>query len=71
MVFFKSHTSHFSLMKSDFPVHLLPEVVDAPYLAGSLQKAWHGIPCGTAVGVAMGDLQCSIRATKPSYADAS
>ncbi len=61
----------FSLSDSGFPVHLLPEVVEVPALAGLLQEEWHGIPPGTAVGVAMGDMQCSIYAAGPLYSDAS
>ena len=33
--------------------------------------AWHGIPGGTTVAVAMGDLQCSIYAAQPTASDAS
>ena len=59
-----------SLKSSWFPVHLLPRVVIAPAVAGSLQADWHGIPKGTPVGVAMGDLQCSTLAAQPSHSDA-
>ncbi len=48
------------LSEVKFPVHLLPEVKDAGSLAGSLQEIWYGIQPGTPVGVALGDLQCSI-----------
>ncbi len=48
------------LLEVKFPVHLLPEVKDAGSLAGSLQELWYGIQPGTPVGVALGDLQCSI-----------
>ena len=45
-------------------------MVTAPSVAGSLGAAWRGIPRGTPVGVAMGDLQCSIFAAQPSHTDA-
>lgn len=60
----------FRLSASGFPVRLLPEVVAAPSLAGSLQVSWHGVPCSTPVCVAMGDLQCSFLATNPLPDDA-
>jgi sugar (pentulose or hexulose) kinase len=60
----------FSLQSSWFPVHLLPRVVSAPAVAGGLHAAWRGIPRGIPVGVAMGDLQCSILAAQPSHTDA-
>ena len=44
--------------------------MSAPSVAGGLGAAWHGIPRGTPVGVAMGDLQCSILAAQPSHTDA-
>ena len=53
-----------------FPVHLLPAVVDPPAIGGFLQTGWHGIPLGTLVGVAMGDLQCSVFAADPTAGDA-
>ena len=59
------------LKTADFPVHLLPKVVEVPSLAGTLQMDWHNIPQETLVGIAMGDLQCSILATNPSISDAS
>lgn len=59
-----------SLKSSWFPVHLLPRVVTAPAVAGRLRVAWHGIHRGTPVGVAMGDLQCSVLAAQPKHTDA-
>ena len=64
------YSSFSSLKEVDFPIHLLPAVVDAPHLAGSLAADWHGIPQGTPIGVAMGDLQCSIFAAQPTITDA-
>lgn len=52
------------------PLYLLPKVVHVPARAGTLQYDWHGVPKGTPVGVAMGDLQCSIIAAQPSTCDA-
>ncbi|XP_046786297.1 sedoheptulokinase isoform X2 [Gallus gallus] len=48
------------LKKSGFPVHLLPEVGDPGSIAGRTICAWHGIPKGTKVGIALGDFQCSV-----------
>ena len=59
------------LRDADFPVQFLPRVVSAPFLAGTLHTSWHHVPQGTPVGVAMGDLQCSILSTNPSPSDAS
>ncbi|XP_043910264.1 sedoheptulokinase [Protopterus annectens] len=49
-----------SLKKSDFPVHLLPEVVKSGRLAGKTSCEWNGVPEGTEVGAALGDMQCSV-----------
>lgn len=51
------------LEKSNFPVHLLPEVVKPNEIVGTLPNSWFGIPVGTPVGVALGDFQCSVKAT--------
>ena len=59
-----------SLSGEGLPISLLPKVVHAPARAGTLQSDWHGISKGTPVGVAMGDLQCSILAAQPSTCDA-
>ncbi|XP_074701604.1 transient receptor potential cation channel subfamily V member 1-like isoform X2 [Strix aluco] len=48
------------LKKSGFPVHLLPEVGDPGSIAGKTICAWHGIPKGAKVGIALGDFQCSV-----------
>ena len=48
-------------MSSGFPTHLLPEVKLPGCIAGQLQASWLGlIPSGTRVGIAMGDLPCSV-----------
>ena len=45
-------------------------MVDTPAIGGLLQTEWHGIPLGTPVSVAMGDLQCSVLAAEPTPGDA-
>lgn len=44
----------------DFPIHLLPDVVNPGAVAGNLTKLWYGIPKGTEVLTALGDMQCSV-----------
>ena len=51
------------LKDSGFPVDMLPEVMPSGSEAGNLCDQWFGIPAGTPVGVALGDLQCSVRST--------
>ena len=51
------------LKSSEFPIHLLPEVVDPGTVAGTLSKCWYGIPRGTPVLTALGDMQCSVLST--------
>lgn len=59
------------ILKSiDFPVNLLPKVIKSGQTAGKLKTSWNGIPEGTPVGAAMGDLQCSILATLENDQDA-
>ncbi|GAB6018691.1 hypothetical protein CHUAL_000367 [Chamberlinius hualienensis] len=58
------------LSTSDFPIHLLPEVVDPGETIGLLQSSWYGIPEGTPVGVALGDMQCSVFSTLETDTDA-
>lgn len=54
-------TWNFDILKSvDFPIHLLPKVVDPGTVAGTLSKSWYGIPPGTEVFTALGDMQCSV-----------
>lgn len=54
----------------DFPVNLLPKVIKSGEIAGTLSSSWNGIPEGTPVGAAMGDLQCSILSTLENKQDA-
>ncbi|XP_071431509.1 sedoheptulokinase isoform X3 [Pithys albifrons albifrons] len=58
------------LEKSGFPVHLLPEVGDPGSIAGSTISAWHGIPKGAKVGIALGDFQCSVYSCLTERTDA-
>ncbi|RZF35494.1 hypothetical protein LSTR_LSTR010185 [Laodelphax striatellus] len=58
------------LEEAGFPVDLLPTVVDSGTLAGCLAEPWHSIPAGTPIGVAMGDLQCSVLSTLRNSDDA-
>lgn len=49
------------ILKSvNFPVHLLPKVVDPGTIVGQLSKNWSGIPRGVDVFTALGDMQCSV-----------
>ncbi|XP_070571592.1 sedoheptulokinase-like [Ptychodera flava] len=48
------------LSEAGFPVHLLPDVKIPGVEAGHLESSWCGIPKGIPVGVALGDMQCSI-----------
>lgn len=54
----------------DFPVNLLPNVTKSGEIAGTLSDTWYGIPKGTPVGAALGDLQCSFLATLENTTDA-
>ncbi|CAG9788839.1 unnamed protein product [Diatraea saccharalis] len=54
----------------NFPISLLPEVIRSGLYAGKLNSSWSGIPEGTPIGAALGDLQCSILATLESEQDA-
>ncbi|XP_028839263.1 sedoheptulokinase isoform X2 [Denticeps clupeoides] len=58
------------LRPAAFPLHLLPEPVDAGALAGRTFSVWHGIPAGTPVGAALGDFQCSVYSCMSSRDDA-
>ena len=42
---------------------MLPEVLASEKDAGVLSHNWFDIPSGTPIGVALGDLQCSVRST--------
>ncbi|KAG8226874.1 hypothetical protein J437_LFUL006583 [Ladona fulva] len=59
------------LAENDFPVHLLPpKVIQSGSIAGNLVNSWYGIPAGTPIGAALGDLPCSVFATLVSNTDA-
>ncbi|NXA05338.1 SHPK Sedoheptulokinase, partial [Sapayoa aenigma] len=58
------------LKNSGFPVHLLPEVGDSGSIAGRTVCAWHGIPKGAKVGIALGDFQCSVYSCLTERTDA-
>ncbi|XP_041947104.1 sedoheptulokinase isoform X2 [Alosa sapidissima] len=58
------------LREAGFPVHLLPEPVESGAFAGHTCSEWHGIPANTPVGVALGDLQCSVYSTMTNKTDA-
>ena len=42
------------------PLSLLPAVVGSGQPAGRLRASWLGLPAGTPVLAALGDLQCSV-----------
>uniref|UniRef100_A0A673V551 Sedoheptulokinase n=1 Tax=Suricata suricatta TaxID=37032 RepID=A0A673V551_SURSU len=58
------------LRTSGFPVHLLPDIAEAGSVAGRTSRAWFGIPKGTQVGVALGDLQASVYSCMARRTDA-
>ncbi|XP_012266582.2 sedoheptulokinase-like [Athalia rosae] len=59
------------LAENDFPTKILPsEIMKPGQSAGLLQYTWFGIPAGTPVGVALGDLQCSVYALLKNPTDA-
>ena len=58
------------LSAADFPVRLLPSVTEAGTRAGVTARCWHGVPAGTPVTAAMGDLQCYLLATRLTDTDA-
>ncbi|XP_011306342.1 sedoheptulokinase isoform X2 [Fopius arisanus] len=50
-----------TMSTSNFPIDLLPKRILRPgEIAGHLMHTWFGIPEGVPVGVALGDLQCSV-----------
>lgn len=60
----QSATWNFNVLRSaGFPVDLLPTVIKPREIVGQLVEDWHTIPKGTPIGVALGDLQCSVLAT--------
>ena len=58
------------LLQARVPTKFLPPTVSVPHRAGTLLMDWLGIREGTPVGVAMGDMQCSVYAAQPSHTDA-
>ncbi|XP_037666556.1 transient receptor potential cation channel subfamily V member 1 isoform X4 [Choloepus didactylus] len=58
------------LRASGFPIHLLPDIAEPGSVAGRTSHAWFEIPKGTEVGVAMGDLQCSVYSCMAHRTDA-
>lgn len=48
------------LAGAGFPVGVLPSVVAPGMVAGHLEHPWYGIPAGTPVHAALGDMQCSV-----------
>ncbi|XP_056264338.1 sedoheptulokinase isoform X1 [Pseudoliparis swirei] len=58
------------LKGAGFPLHLLPQCVRSGGLAGQTCCDWHGIPAGTPVGAALGDLQCSVYSCMSARTDA-
>ena len=61
---------YFRLETGSFPVHFLPEVKEPGATAGKAQQKTWGIPAGVAVGVALGDLQCSVLEAQSCHTDA-
>ncbi|XP_054315261.2 sedoheptulokinase isoform X2 [Pongo pygmaeus] len=58
------------LRSSGFPVHLLPDIAKPGSVAGRTSHMWFGIPKGTQVGVALGDLQASVYSCMAQRTDA-
>ncbi|XP_015913667.1 sedoheptulokinase [Parasteatoda tepidariorum] len=58
------------LKEADFPLRLLPEVTIAGNIVGRMPTAWYGIPAGTPVFAALGDLQCSVFSSMETDHDA-
>ncbi|XP_074046632.1 sedoheptulokinase [Macrotis lagotis] len=65
----RSWNSHI-LEESGFPTHMLPDIAEAGTIAGTTSHEWFGIPQGTRVGVALGDLQCSVYSCLSQSTDA-
>ncbi|XP_049858512.1 sedoheptulokinase-like [Schistocerca gregaria] len=71
--YFDTNTSEWNtdiLHNAGFPTHILPRIVKSGEVAGSLANSWYGIPSGTPVGAALGDLPCSVLATLEKDNDA-
>ncbi|KAK9503822.1 hypothetical protein O3M35_010297 [Rhynocoris fuscipes] len=61
--YFNTRTSEWNkeiLESAEFPVSLLPDIIESGSIAGKLSDSWHGIPSDTPVVAALGDLQCSV-----------
>ncbi|KAG8185001.1 hypothetical protein JTE90_017027 [Oedothorax gibbosus] len=58
------------LKEAGFPVHLLPDVTVAGSVVGHMPCSWYGIPEGTPVYAALGDLQCSVFSSMETEHDA-
>ncbi|XP_067866874.1 sedoheptulokinase isoform X2 [Heterodontus francisci] len=58
------------LRDSGFPTCLLPVIVESGAIAGKTVHEWYGVPVGTEVGVALGDLQCSVYSCMTEKTDA-
>lgn len=58
------------LREAGFPVGLLPGVLEAGAVAGHLEHPWYGIPAGTPVHAALGDMQCSALSVGAGDSDA-
>ncbi|XP_037322690.2 sedoheptulokinase [Pungitius pungitius] len=58
------------LKGAGFPLHLLPQCVPSGGMAGQTCSEWHGVPAGTPVGAALGDLQCSVYSCMSAGTDA-
>jgi len=57
-------------LKAGFPVRLLPKVIEAGKMAGTLAHRWHVVQVGVPVTAAMGDLQCYVLSKLQSDDDA-
>lgn len=67
----ETHSWNSDLLKeAGFPVHLLPMVTPTGSKVGELCDSFFGIPKGTPVLAAMGDLQCSFKSAVQSLTDA-
>ncbi|CAG0914471.1 unnamed protein product [Notodromas monacha] len=49
-----------ALKDAGFPLLFLPEVEEPRFKAGRLKETWCGVPAGTSVGAAFGDMQCAV-----------
>ncbi|PIK60560.1 putative sedoheptulokinase [Apostichopus japonicus] len=58
------------LSSAGFPTRLLPKIQEPGSRAGSMPTAWFGLTTGTKVGVAMGDLPCSVYSVLDTPTDA-